>query len=230
MTDNRRRSRNSHRRGKVLNQKAVEIARSAIDELGEGPAGEHVGVNVVGNGVALHRFAADLPGYRGWEWNVVIACAPGSQHATVSEVALVTGESALQAPEWVPYEERLRPGDLGPRDLLPASMDDPRLDGDQLESRALSAEGIREADERWREGEAGPGSDFARQALRHCSTCAFMVELKGALGRDWGVCANEWAFDGSVVHRGHGCGAHSATPEVGGQGAPVSEPYDDQRI
>ncbi len=213
-----------------MNHQAVEVARSAIEEMGEGPAGAHVGVNVVGGGVAVHRFKADLPGYRGWEWNVVLACAPGSSHVTVSEVALVTGESALQAPEWVPYEDRLRPGDLGPRDLLPAAADDPRLVGDDIDSRHLSQRGIQETSERWEEGETGPNSDFAQQALRNCATCAFMVPLTGDLGQEWGACVNEWAFDASVVHREHGCGAHSATPEVAGQGVPVAEPYDDHQI
>ncbi|MDK7055521.1 DUF3027 domain-containing protein, partial [Escherichia coli] len=98
-------------------------------------------------GVAVHRFAADLPGYRGWEWHVVVACAPGTQQATVSEVALVPGETALQAPEWVPYEERLRPGDLGPRDLLPAAVGDERLDGDDLQTRTLSARGVEDTEQ-----------------------------------------------------------------------------------
>ena len=139
-----------------MNHQAVDTARTAIEELGEGPAGAHTGVSVVGEGVAVHRFAADLPGYRGWEWHVVVACAPGTQQATVSEVALVPGETALQAPEWVPYEERLRPGDLGPRDLLPAAVGDERLDGDDLQTRTLSVRGVEDTEQRWEEGDTGP--------------------------------------------------------------------------
>ncbi|WP_370545738.1 DUF3027 domain-containing protein [Corynebacterium sp. LK30] len=230
MTENRRRSRNSRRRGKVMNHQAVDTARTAIEELGEGPAGAHTGVSVVGEGVAVHRFAADLTGYRGWEWHVVVACAPGTQQATVSEVALVPGETALQAPEWVPYEERLRPGDLGPRDLLPAAVGDERLDGDDLQTRALSARGVEDTEQRWEEGDTGPESDFAREALHRCRTCAFMVPLTGPLGKNWGVCVNEWTFDATAVSFDHGCGAHSAIPEVTGQGAPVAEPYQDSHL
>lgn len=212
-----------------MSREAVDIARTAIEELGEGPAGAHTGVSVVGNGVAVHKFASDLPGYRGWEWHVVVACAPGTQHATVNEVALVPGETALQAPEWVPYEDRIRPGDLGPRDLLPAALGDDRLDGDDLENRTLSDHGIEDTEQRWADGETGAGSDFARQALHHCRTCAFMVPLTGPLGDNWGVCVNEWTFDATAVNLDHGCGAHSAVPEVTGQGTPVGEPYEDVR-
>ena len=210
MTDNRRRPRN-RRHNKVMEEQAVAIARQAIAELDDGPVGKHVGVNMVGRGVAVHRFRADLPGYRGWEWNVVVACAPGTSHVTVSEVALVPGKKALQAPEWVPYEDRLRPGDLGPRDLMPAAADDDRLTGGEPQERELTDLAIEQTKQRWLDGETGPQSKFAVEALEHCATCAFMIALSGELGKKWGVCVNEWAFDGSVVHRKHGCGAHSAT-------------------
>lgn len=230
MTDNRRRSKSRNRHSKVLAPIAIRVARKALCELDEGPIGEHIGVGVVNHGVAVHRFEADLPGYRGWEWQVVVACAPGSSHVTVSEIALVPGESALQAPEWVPYEDRVRPGDLGPRDLMPAASDDPRLDGEDIEHRQLSQYGLDSTAHRWKEGDTGPDSVFANEALKPCHTCAFFVALTGALGKKWGACVNEWAFDGSVVNANYGCGAHSAIPEVSGQGVPVDEPYDDQAI
>jgi Protein of unknown function (DUF3027) len=40
---------------------------------------------------------------------------------------LVPGPTALLAPPWVPWQDRLRPGDLGVGDLLPAPPDDERL-------------------------------------------------------------------------------------------------------
>ncbi len=232
VTDNRgRRSRNRRRsRGPLLGDRAVDIARAAVEDMDEGPAGAHAGVNVTHPGVAVHSFAADLPGYRGWEWHVVLACAPGTDHITVSEVALVPGDSALRAPAWIPYEERLRPGDLGPRDLLPPAADDPRLTTADAEDRELSPEGLRLTAERWLDGDTGPHGEFADEALRHCGTCAFFVPLEGPLGADFGACVNEWAFDGDVVHVDHGCGAHSATPEVTGAGAPEGKAYDDQAI
>lgn len=208
----------------VTRPEAVRLARRAVDDLGEGPAGRHLGVALPeGPGAAVHRFAARLPGYRGWEWHVVLAAAPGADRATVSEVALVPGEAALRAPEWVPYEERLEPGDLGPRDLLPPAADDPRLTPGEAAQRRLTEAGLAAAARRWTESDTGPGSEFAAEAIRSCASCAFLIPLAGELGGEFGVCANEWAFDGAVVHRGHGCGAHSATPEVTGQGAPVGD-------
>ncbi len=214
----------------MLGDHAVDVARAAIEDMDEGPAGDHAGVAITHPGVAVHSFAADLPGYRGWEWHVVLACAPDTEHITVSEVALVPGAKALRAPEWVPYEERLRPGDLGPRDLLPPTVDDPRLTEGDAADRALSDAGLRETASRWRDGDTGPNGEFAEEALLHCGTCAFMVPLTGRLGSEYGACVNEWAFDGDVVHVDHGCGAHSATPEVTGAGAPGGEAWNDQDI
>ena len=37
------------------------------------------------------------------------------------------GDEAIVAPAWVPYRERILPGDLSPGDLLPVSDEDPRL-------------------------------------------------------------------------------------------------------
>ena len=52
---------------------------------------------------------------------------PGADHATISEVVLIPGPTALLAPDWVPWDQRVRPGDLGPGDLLAPAKDDPRL-------------------------------------------------------------------------------------------------------
>jgi hypothetical protein len=41
---------------------------------------------------------------------------------------LLPGPDAVLAPEWVPWSERLRPGDLGTGDLLPTEPDDLRLE------------------------------------------------------------------------------------------------------
>ena len=42
----------------------------------------------------------------------VVAAYPSCDHATVSEVVLVPGPTALLAPAWVPWENRVKPGDL----------------------------------------------------------------------------------------------------------------------
>jgi hypothetical protein len=53
--------------------------------------------------------------------------APRSKAVTVDESVLLPGSDALLAPAWVPWQDRLRPGDVGIGDLLPASPDDERL-------------------------------------------------------------------------------------------------------
>src|SRR6478736_823087 len=107
---------------------AVELARAAIVEFsGDDVVGEYLGASFEDPTAATHRFLADMPGYQGWQWAVVVAAYPGADHATVSEVVLVPGPTALLAPAWVPWEERIRPGDLSPGDLLAPVKDDPRL-------------------------------------------------------------------------------------------------------
>src|SRR5690606_41864343 len=68
-----------------------------------------------------------MPGYVGWYWSVTVARAPRSRTATVCETGLLPGEGALLAKAWLPWAERLAPGDLGPTDRLPYDPDDPRL-------------------------------------------------------------------------------------------------------
>ena len=224
---------------------AVDDARAAIVEYsGEDSVGEYLGAAFEDPASATHRFLASLPGYRGWQWAVVVAAFPGAAHATISEVVLVPGPTALLAPKWVPWEERVRPGDLGPGDLLSPPDDDPRLvpgyiaTGDpQIDEVALeiglgrrqvlSLWGRKDAAQRWHDGEYGPGSAMARGTRRSCRDCGFYVPLGGSLGVMFGVCANEYASDGHVVDAEFGCGAHSDTPAPAGTGSPLFDPYDD---
>jgi hypothetical protein len=107
---------------------AADQARAAVAEFsGAETVGDYLGVGYEDPAAATHRFIAHLPGYQGWQWAVVVAAYPGSERATVSEVVLVPGPTALLAPEWVPWEQRIRPGDLSPGDLLAPAADDPRL-------------------------------------------------------------------------------------------------------
>jgi DUF3027 family protein len=107
---------------------AVEAARVAALEVGGEQVGEHLGVRAETDRVATHAFAATVPGYSGWYWAVTVARPPRAKAVTVDEVVLLPGEGALLAPEWLPWSERLRPGDLGAGDLLPTERDDPRLE------------------------------------------------------------------------------------------------------
>jgi hypothetical protein len=224
---------------------AVEQARAAIVEFsGENTVGEYLGASFEDPTAATHRFLADMPGYRGWQWAVVVAGCPGADHATISEVVLVPGPTALLAPKWVPWQERVRPGDLSPGDLLAPRADDPRLvpgymaTGDpQIDEVALEVGlgrrqvlgewGRSEAAQRWHDGDYGPGTPMARSTRRVCRDCGFYLPLGGALGRTFGVCANEYAADGHVVDAEYGCGAHSDTPQPPSTGTPLYDPYDD---
>ena len=214
---------------------AVEIAREAGREVAGAALGEHLGVEPEpvpddGGGVACHLFATTDPAYVGWRWAVTVSRAAGSDAVSVDEVVLLPGGDALLAPAWVPWSERIQPGDLSPGDLLPPAADDPRLvpsyadvDTEALpfdlhrelglgRPRVLSLDGRADAAERWFDGPAGPDSPLAKAAPGRCGDCGFYVPLVGALGRLFGACANEMApDDGRVVALTHGCGAHSET-------------------
>ncbi|MFF0500244.1 DUF3027 domain-containing protein [Nocardia aobensis] len=225
---------------------AVGLARRALLELQPTGVGEHLGVTGENECAATHHFAATLPGYRGWQWEVVVAAAPDAEYATVSESALLPGPDALVAPDFVPWDQRIRPGDLAPGDLLAPRVDDPRLVPGYLETgdpvvdevceeiglgrrQVLSREGRVEAAERWY-SEFGPETEMARSAPGTCGVCGFFVPLAGALRAAFGVCANAMGADGRVVHVEYGCGAHSDTKMPTGAGSPLYEAYDDAAI
>lgn len=108
---------------------AVDLARSAAEEAAApGVVGEHVGLVSEGDRVVTHFFECKEMGYRGWRWAVTVARASRAKIVTLDETVLLPGPDALLAPEWVPWSERLRPGDMGPGDLLPTDADDLRLE------------------------------------------------------------------------------------------------------
>jgi hypothetical protein len=232
--------------GSLTEAEAVEQARAAAAETAGDPdlVGEHLGVApepvapVTGEvapealgATATHSFASRLPGYVGWHWAVTVAVVPGEDAVTVDEVVLLPGDQALLAPAWVPWHERLRPGDLSVGDVLPSTEDDPRLvpsytaDDDSADDpegrivafelgigreRVMSAEGRAEAVTRWGVGDFGPDSAMARSAPGACATCGFWLPLAGSLRQRVGACGNAYApADGRVVTADYGCGAHS---------------------
>ena len=207
---------------------AVDVARAAAESDVPGLVGEHLGVEADDQRVVTHFFATLDPAYRGWRWAVTVARASRSKAVTVDDVVLLPGEEALLAPAWVPWSQRLRPGDLGVGDLLPTAADDVRLvsaflataaDDDESgvafelglgRERVLSYDGAVDAVERWYAGDPGPEAAIARAAPAGCATCGFFLPLAGALRQAFGACANEMApDDGRVVAVDHGCGAHS---------------------
>ncbi|MGI5376301.1 DUF3027 domain-containing protein [Streptomyces sp. CA-251387] len=108
---------------------AVDLARSAAEEAAApGVVGEHAGLISEGDRVVTHFFECKELGYRGWRWAVTVARASRAKIVTLDEVVLLPGPDALLAPEWVPWSERLRPGDMGPGDLLPTDAEDLRLE------------------------------------------------------------------------------------------------------
>ncbi|NYE37124.1 hypothetical protein F4692_002257 [Nocardioides cavernae] len=219
--------------------KAVDLARAVVLEVAD-PAevGDHLGAYAEGERLVTHHFSCARPGYPGWYWSVTLTRAKRGKDITVNEVVLLPGDEAIVAPAWVPYKERLQPGDLSPGDLLPVEDEDVRLvptylvGDDPLDDpldtdakaqvrrvaedlglgrvRTLSREGLDMAAERWHDGDGGPDAPLAKSAPENCWSCGFLVRLSGSLSTRFGVCANGNANDdGRVVTFDHGCGAHS---------------------
>ncbi|GAB2880251.1 DUF3027 domain-containing protein [Streptomyces mayteni] len=224
---------------------AVELARDAAAEAARPqPIGDYLGAVAEGDRIVTHYFGSRDPGYPSWRWSVTVARAARARYVTVDEVALTPGPDALLAPDWVPWSERLRPGDLGPGDLLPAEADDARLEsgvlaeapGEEADEeepaagrgvvtdvanelglgrpRVLSWVGLQDAADRWEE-RFGPETPMAQAAPANCGSCGFLLPMAGQLRQAFGVCANEYApADGQVVSLSFGCGAHSEAAEV----------------
>jgi hypothetical protein len=210
---------------------AVDLARAAaVEDAEPGTVGEHVRVIAEGERLVTHLFASTAKGYRGWCWAVTVARVPRSRTATVCEVVLLPADGAVLAPTWVPWSQRLAPGDLGPADALPYRADDPLLDPGYAATddedadavalwelglgrpRVLNAEGRDAAATRWYLGDRGPTADEALHAAAACASCGYFLPVAGGLRQVFGVCANEWSpSDGRVVSVDHGCGAHSET-------------------
>lgn len=235
---------------------AVELARAmAREEAAErgydpkGSVGDYVGAQPEDDASVTHQFNAEVPGYRGWRWEVTVATAGTGFPVTVSEVVLRPGPGALVAREWVPWERRVRPGDLGIGDIFPPEVDDERLAPAYLASddpaveevayevglgraHVLSRVGRLQAAARWRAGEFGPRSDMARSAPEPCGTCGFYLPVAGSLSAAFGVCGNEISpADGHVVNVEYGCGAHSEIEIDQGASIPVADlVYDDSLL
>ena len=207
---------------------ALDVARAGAEAVAHPrPVGEHVGFEMVSDRLGTHYFASTDAGYVGWCWAVTVARVPRGRVATVCEVDMTPREGALLAPEWVPWEERLRPSDISREDTLPYVADDERLEHsfeDTSEDpdlpvvrepgmgrpRVLSEEGRSQAAKRWYESERGPNT--GRRPRNTCSTCGFLMKMGGGMRTMFGVCANEWATDdGAVVSLDHTCGSHSET-------------------
>jgi hypothetical protein len=220
---------------------AVDLAREAAVDTAEAiGVGQYLGAQADDDRVVSHFFACPHPAYTGWRWSVTVARASRAKVVTIDEVVLLPGEGALLSQEWIPWAERIQPGDVTPGLLMPSPEDDPRLepgytggesaaDPDPAEAsmarvvaaelglgreRVLTRTGRDEAGERWLQGGAGPDNQMSKLAPGVCETCGFFVRLQGSMGLLFGACANAYSpSDATVVSVDHGCGAHSSVPQ-----------------
>jgi hypothetical protein len=210
---------------------ALSIAKQAvIEDAGKSEyVGEFYSIDSDEERVATYLFHAKLPGYSGWMWAVTVAKVDDNSPATICDVVLLPGAKSLLAPNWVPYSQRIQPGDLGVGDVVPTSPDDERLTQsyaalpgeEELDiaqffefglsrARVLSIVGRDAASKRWYEGDRGPRAPIAQSAPKPCSSCGFFIPIAGSLRSAFGVCSNAISpEDARVVSVDHGCGAHS---------------------
>ncbi len=211
---------------------ALELAREAVlaDAGGAKFVGEFLDVDFDTDArLASYLFEAFLPGYKGWRWVVTAVRVDEDSDPTICDVVLLPGPESLLAPEWIPYIERIQPGDIGVGDILPSVADDDRLvpgfaalPGDEeLDAvqvwelglgrpRVMSIEGRDQASARWYSGDRGPDCPIAKSAPKPCASCGFFIPISGSLRAAFGVCANAISpEDARVVSVDHGCGAHS---------------------
>ena len=210
---------------------ALDLAKkAAIEDAGKSEyVGEFYSIDSDEDRVATYHFEAKLPGYHGWRWGVTVAKIDDASKPTICDVVLLPGTQALLAPNWVPYSQRIQPGDLGVGDVVPTAPDDERLtpayaalpgeeelDITQLfefglgRARVLSIIGRDAASKRWYEGDRGPRTPIAKAAPKPCVSCGFFIPIAGSLRTTFGVCSNAISpEDARVVSFDHGCGAHS---------------------
>jgi len=105
---------------------ALSAAVEAADEKGQ--VGAFISVDYDDEDrLANYLFEANIPGYNGWRWSVTIAKLDADSPATICDVVAIPGPDALLAPKWIPYADRLLPGDVGVGDIVPSQPDDARL-------------------------------------------------------------------------------------------------------
>ena len=210
---------------------ALDMAKQAvIEDAGKREyVGEFYSIDSDEERIATYLFEAKLPGYDGWRWAVTVAKVDEQSAPTICDVVLLPGTKALLAPNWIPYSQRIQPGDLGVGDVVPTAADDERLtpgyaalpEDEELDitqlfefglgrARVLSVIGRDAASKRWYEGDRGPRTPIARSAPKPCQSCGFFIPIAGSLRTTFGVCSNAISpEDARVVSFDHGCGAHS---------------------
>lgn len=214
----------------VILSKLVDQARQALLDIAkDSEIGQYQECKGEAPRVVSHYFTCNKAGYVGWRWCVTMSRVPRSRTGSICEMVLMPGEGALLAPKWVPWSERLAPGDLDIDDVLPFKENDPYLmegyeatgeeEADRLANwelglgrpRVLNDQGRSWAAKRWTRAR---GPRHTQDSEHICANCGYLTLLAGALRTQIGVCANEWSpNDGMTVALNHSCGAHSQTDE-----------------
>lgn len=127
-----------------MTPKALEkAARAALETITPAETIGDVISATESEGIANVRFGSNLPGYVGWDW--VASLAVDGNSTTILETELLAGEGAIQAPEWVPWADRLREYEASlaagiedevvvvPDDELEDELDDDEVDEDDLD-------------------------------------------------------------------------------------------------
>jgi Protein of unknown function (DUF3027) len=199
---------------------AVDLAREAAEEdAGPEQVGAYVGVEAEADRVVTHLFASLDPAYVGWRWAVTVSRASRSKVVTVSESLLLPGPDSLLAPPWVPWTERVRPGDLKAGDLMPASSDDERL----VPFVAIAGEvGLLDWDDAdaWRFAPEAPVVPVAAGAADAEGAQGQTADAEGAQGQTAEVESAQGQAVGAEGAQGQAVGVESAQGQaVGAEGA-----------
>ncbi|CAD6003519.1 DUF3027 domain-containing protein [Agreia sp. COWG] len=87
---------------------AVDVARAALLEITPASTiGELVGHVVHEQHVLSLHFASLMSGYPDWHWTATLSRIDENSEPNVLETELLPGESAVLAPEWTPWSDRL---------------------------------------------------------------------------------------------------------------------------
>jgi hypothetical protein len=151
---------------------AVDVARAAIE--GIAPAeqiGRHLAAKSEGDRLVTHLFESKLAGYGGWQWYAVLTRNSRSKVVTVDELGLLPSEDSILAPEWIPWAERVRPGDeQGEEEPGGADAAAPKEDADEpapdaADDATSSADAAPEEDSDDADGNAdGAGDEYDADA------------------------------------------------------------------
>jgi hypothetical protein len=114
----------------------VDTARTAVESItAASTIGRHLAAKSEGDRLVTHLFEARLSGYQG-----------RSKVVTVNELGLLPSEDSILAPEWVPWAERVLPGD----EQEPEQVQEEELasGGQQADAEAAADGEARDADTR----------------------------------------------------------------------------------